>query len=102
MCEIPKKKRVRLKGKALKILIGGVLARDNFTCQYGKFCKKGSYTPIDAHHIVYKSRLGPDSKENLITLCRKCHDQVHKLNISITRNEYYEWVFEIPESKILK
>lgn len=29
------------------------------------------------HHILYRSQGGPHTKENLITLCRRCHDLVH-------------------------
>ena len=50
------------------------LIRDNFTCQ--KCSKKN--TRLEAHHIVWTSKGGKDSIYNLITLCKKCHDKVHK------------------------
>jgi hypothetical protein len=50
------------------------LIRDNFTCQG---CDKKN-TQLDAHHIVWSSKGGKDSIYNLITLCEKCHDGIHK------------------------
>jgi hypothetical protein len=61
------------------------LIRDNFTCQkcslrspttssYGE--KKNSQ--LEAHHIVWTAKGGKDSIYNLITLCEKCHDKIHK------------------------
>ena len=50
------------------------LIRDDFTCQ--KCSKKN--TTLEAHHIVWTSKVGKDSIYNLITLCENCHDKVHK------------------------
>jgi len=36
---------------------------------------------VDRHHIIYRSRGGTDEDENLIDLCRSCHDTVHRLNV---------------------
>ena len=33
---------------------------------------------VDIHHIKYKSRGGTGEYENLIALCRKCHDKAHE------------------------
>lgn len=51
-----------------------VLNRDNYTCQNCK-TKKGT---MEVHHIIYRSNGGSDEETNLITLCRKCHDDIHK------------------------
>lgn len=32
---------------------------------------------VDIHHIIYRSRWGSDEAENLIALCRDCHDRSH-------------------------
>ena len=31
----------------------------------------------DVHHLVFRSQGGNDSIENLMGLCRKCHDKAH-------------------------
>jgi hypothetical protein len=49
------------------------LNRDNYTCQHCK-TKKGT---LHAHHIVYKRNDGADTLDNLITLCEKCHKDLH-------------------------
>ena len=48
--------------------------RDNYTCQH---CKKRTGT-FNAHHIIYRSNGGADTLDNLITLCEKCHRDLHK------------------------
>lgn len=72
----PKRKPLRLKGKALRDLYQSVRDRDNNSCRC-PFCEGNS--PIDSapHHIIYKSQGGPDEAWNLITLCMSCHDKIH-------------------------
>lgn len=36
---------------------------------------------VDIHHIKYRSSVGSDEWENLIALCRECHNEVHNKNI---------------------
>ena len=54
-----------------------VLKRDNYLCQS---CKKKtkSNTELHVHHIKFRSNGGTDTKNNLITLCKPCHDRLHK------------------------
>lgn len=62
--------------------------RDNFTCQdCGEFHayinKHGMPIPIDdgqleVHHITPVCVGGGDEPENLVTLCKECHQQRHK------------------------
>jgi len=54
-----------------------ILKRDNYTCQS---CKKRTKKNIElhVHHIVFKSNGGTDTKNNLITLCKICHDKLHQ------------------------
>jgi len=40
-------------------------------------CERCGGTAVDIHHIVYKSHGGTDDFDNLIGLCRKCHDWCH-------------------------
>jgi len=49
-----------------------ILERDGWRCQV---C--GSSTNLQVHHLVFRSRLGADASENLITLCAACHRREH-------------------------
>lgn len=49
-----------------------VFRRDNFQCQ---IC--GSGKNLQAHHITY-ARRGHEHVDDLVTLCAKCHCEVHK------------------------
>lgn len=46
-------------------------------------CEVCGKQAVDIHHIKYKSQLGGDNIENLIALCRNCHDQAHSKSIPI-------------------
>ena len=50
-----------------------ILHRDNYTCQ----CCGKKNCRLEVHHIRFKSDGGTDDEENLITLCKECHDGVH-------------------------
>lgn len=52
-----------------------VLSRDRYKCQCGK---SGCSKKLEVHHIIFRSNGGSDSPDNLITLCSKHHDQLHK------------------------
>lgn len=47
-------------------------------------CENCGNRAIDVHHINYRSHCGEDVIENLIGLCRSCHNAVHneKINTS--------------------
>ena len=49
-----------------------VLFRDNYECQH---CK--SKNDLHTHHILPRSKGGSNTLKNLITLCKKCHDDLH-------------------------
>ena len=51
-----------------------VLCRDQHTC---KMCKKKTDN-LQVHHVIWRSNGGSNTPENLLTLCDKCHDKVHK------------------------
>ncbi len=49
-----------------------VFTRDNWHCRH---CNNSH--GLDPHHVTFKSAGGEDMSCNLVTLCRKCHDDVH-------------------------
>ena len=51
-----------------------VLARDNHTCFFNK---KACDPKLQVHHIIERSNGGTDKPDNLITLCKTCHEKVH-------------------------
>ena len=55
------------------------LMRDGYQCtQCGE-----KNTRLDAHHIIYREHGGKDTLENLITLCKSCHDKVHQRKLQL-------------------
>lgn len=58
-----------------------VLNRDSFTCQ-----RCGTAEDLEIHHIVPRSKGGTNTLHNLITLCQRCHEELHRgvweLNVS--------------------
>ena len=50
-----------------------ILNRDNYTCQ----CCGKKNCRLEVHHIKFRRNGGTDDEENLITLCKECHDGVH-------------------------
>ena len=72
--EVPVKKRPRLvlgRGR-YRTLHRAILKRDNWRCQ-----SCGTRKNLQVHHLQYRSRLGDDSEQNLITLCNSCHRNIH-------------------------
>jgi hypothetical protein len=58
-----------------------VLTRDNYTCQH---CKgKSKDRRLEVHHIQFRTNNGSNEPENLITLCKTCHDKVHHANLKL-------------------
>ena len=54
-----------------------VLKRDHYLCQT---CRKKTKNnaELHVHHILFRSNGGTDTKNNLITLCKPCHDKLHQ------------------------
>lgn len=70
---------------------------DSYKC---RVC--GSSDNVGAHHIINRSLGGDNALSNLITLCFKCHRQIHdgtrdfrhflnRLNESHPRPEWFRW-----------
>jgi 5-methylcytosine-specific restriction endonuclease McrA len=64
--------RIRLEQKQYREVCRQVLKRDGWRCQ---LC--GSMSGVEVHHLRFRSRGGQDCGENLITVCRPCHDGIH-------------------------
>ena len=64
-----------------------VLHRDEYQCQH---CKKKN-TKLHVHHIESR-KTGGDSPGNLITLCKKCHNDYHdgKIKLKIKRSKSFK------------
>jgi hypothetical protein len=45
-------------------------------------CEHCGGRAVDIHHIIYKSQGGQNVVENLIALCRKCHDMAHNSELT--------------------
>lgn len=91
MNPVPKKKRIV--DKELKIKISGK------PCQA---CRR--YPPSDPHHVTTVGAGGDDVPENLIPLCRVCHQEWHKSGPTIMVKKYpsiMDWVVEMNRQDIL-
>jgi len=58
-------------------------------------CEVCHVPAVDIHHIIFKSRGKDNSIENLIALCRKCHNRAHY------KEQPYLTVKQLKESKIV-
>jgi len=76
----PKQRRLRLEGEAYKALARKVHRRDGWRCRNPE-CRSPRH--LAAHHIVPRSRGGPDTEDNLITLCARCHSELHARRIRL-------------------
>ncbi len=65
-----------------------VLDRDGYKCQ-NSGCKSKEKR-LEVHHIIFRCDGGSDEPENLIVMCKVCHDGIHdgsiKLNLKGKRN----------------
>lgn len=78
---MPRKNRVKLAGKAWKLLCQNVYERDKGKC---RSCH--SRETLQAHHLMFRSRGGNDEMSNLALLCQLCHADVHNHNL-VVQNE---------------
>lgn len=83
-----KQKPIRLKGKKLQELKQACIERDK-VCLYS-----GSPYNLQAHHVVFLSRGGSDTIENLATVTAEVHDMIHKEVLRVT-GEYPDLKWEV-------
>jgi len=71
--------------------------RDGWRCQVPG-C--GSRAHLHAHHVIYRSRNGPDEAWNLVAICRACHEMIHSGCISVRGRApgQLEWAMGITSS----
>lgn len=67
----PKEKQEYLSSIEWNILRAVVLSRDKHCCQH---CN--STNNLEVHHITYEN-LGAEKLDQLVTVCRNCHQQIH-------------------------
>ena len=46
-------------------------------------CEHCGKKAVDIHHIVYRSHGGKDEIDNLIALCRGCHEMAHNNELTM-------------------
>jgi 5-methylcytosine-specific restriction endonuclease McrA len=68
-----KRPRIRATLKLYATMRRVVLERDGWRCQ-----QSGTSRNLDVHHMRRRSALGGDAEANLITLCRECHQNLHR------------------------
>jgi 5-methylcytosine-specific restriction endonuclease McrA len=78
----PKRRRIRLQPDSYIRLCRQVLERDNWRCQ-----NCGVASELQIHHIQFRSHLGDDREENLVTLCAACHRALHHPAMKRNRTE---------------
>ncbi|HBI03621.1 MAG TPA: HNH endonuclease [Paenibacillaceae bacterium] len=60
-----------------------VLTRDGYRCQ---LCKGNSKDKgLEVHHIIFRSENGSDEEDNLMTLCKTCHDALHRGEVTLKK-----------------
>lgn len=64
---------LRLSRYKWKKRVAEVMERDGHKC---RMCGR-SEGLADVHHIIKRSQGGDDSADNLMTLCRSCHNKEH-------------------------
>ncbi len=68
----PKRTRIRLSAEVYSAVRRQIFERDGWRCQ---IC--GSFSNLEVHHQQFRSQSGPDADDNLITLCSRCHSEIH-------------------------
>ena len=70
-----------------------VLARDKGRCR----CCGAKGT--DLHHVLYRSRGGKDTADNLVTVCRQCHEAIHGHALKVYGDDAatvrFDWLYDV-------
>jgi 5-methylcytosine-specific restriction endonuclease McrA len=68
---LDKREARREKAQTLLATKRMVRSRDLNRC---RICRKPG---ADEHHVVFRSHGGTDTMDNLVTVCRRCHEDIH-------------------------
>lgn len=52
------------------------------------FCGEDDYALLDAHRIVEGANKGTYARQNVLTVCSKCHRKIHSSRIKIDRKYF--------------
>ena len=68
-----------------------VFYRDNWHCRN---CNNSN--GLDPHHVIFRSAGGKDRPNNLLTLCRQCHDDIHagRIVLKVVEIKQYDLIVE--------
>jgi hypothetical protein len=71
-----------------------ILQRDGWTCT-APHCR--AQCCLEAHHVVFKSRRGPDARWNLTAGCTRCHRLIHSGRMRVAGRAPYglAWVVRV-------
>ncbi len=70
--QLPKRNCLRFDRAGYVELTLQILERDGWKCQH---C--GRRDQLQIHHLLRRSQMGPDTEDNLMTVCSHCHRQLH-------------------------
>jgi 5-methylcytosine-specific restriction endonuclease McrA len=74
----PKRRKVKLEGKAYKKLLLEVFELDGWRCT---ICQR--ILPLQGHHLQKRSQGRLDVVENVISVCYRCHDKIERHKIIV-------------------
>lgn len=66
-----------------RVLAAQVMERDGHRCRNCRCTANTAWPALAAHHIIFRSQGGPDTAENLITICGQCHNAIHERRLFI-------------------
>lgn len=59
-----------------------VLDRDEGMCMN---CGNSDPEELHPHHVVFRSQQGTHDEDNIVTVCWKCHDLLHRRRLFVKR-----------------
>ena len=73
--------KARARAAHYRTVCRAVDARDGTYC---RICSGWLLRGAHHHHIVYRSRGGTDTTNNLIRVCGSCHQRIHDKRLTVT------------------
>lgn len=70
-----------------------IVQRDNHKCQ--KCSYEENQVTLNVHHIIARQDGGKDDENNLITLCKICHDEWHMCEMHLNIS-FEDWLLRPP------